>query len=110
MVEAESLIGGCPIGMGLHDLTLEAVPRLTRRDFGIGLKQYIKKRHPALVLDRVLLDSLYLKTYYCLQQLEALPKMCEIVESKDWNRRAVVIGKLLKKLNSFELGYRSCQK
>lgn len=94
------------LGPWMHDLALATVPELTRADFGTALKQYLRERSLTQSLDRGLIDRLYRHTYFCLQQAEAVRRMHEIIQSRDWDRREAVFGFLRKKINSFERGLR----
>ena len=90
------------LGAGLHDLTLAATPKLTRSDFGDGLKKCLHAWGSSFVPDRALIDTLHERTYYCLQQLEALRQMTGLVKSKDWKQRDATLRKLTHHLDAIE--------
>jgi hypothetical protein len=92
------------LGIGIHDLALATVPELTKAAFGARLKEYLQERGFSQFPDRGLTDKLYRHTCHCRQQIEAVRKMHEIIESRDWHRREAVFGFLWKKINSFERG------
>ena len=92
------------LGIGIHDLALATIPELTKADFGARLKRYLQERGFSQFPDRRLTDKLYRNTCYCRQQIEAVRKMHEFIESRDWHRREAVLGFLRKKINSFEQG------
>jgi hypothetical protein len=97
------------LGACLHDLTLAATPKLTRGDFGIRLKKYLDDSGSSFVPDRSLIDTLHGRTYYCLQQLEALRQMTSLVKNKDWKRRDATLRELTRHLGSIEPEFRKNQ-
>jgi hypothetical protein len=94
------------LGIGLHEMALAIPIKLTRTDFGLDLKKYLRERGFPLVLDRGLVDRLHRHAFYCRQQSVAVKKMQKVTEGKDWQRREAVFGYLNKKMDSFVRGLR----
>jgi hypothetical protein len=93
------------LGDGIYDLIFMASPKLGRYDFAIALKEYLKEWNFGLTPDRGVIAGLHKKTCYCLQQRDGLDRMREVIQSKDWNRRAKVIGKLNRDLRQIQLRF-----
>jgi hypothetical protein len=91
------------LGDGLYDLIFAAVPQIDRATFDGALRKHLKEWNSSFRPQPDLIEVLYQKARYCLQQLEGIRRMREILQSKDWKRREVVIRKLQRSLRAIEL-------
>ena len=93
------------LGKGLYDFAIESSPELTRADFGVGLKTYLRERHSSLNIEQGVIDGLYKRTYYCLQLSEALPKFRAQLKSREWQNQKKEIQNLIRLLNETEKAF-----